>query len=362
MKGNAKEEEKEAKPSNNEIFDLCGPSHLKCVDWRIPDHRRSIAASLVQGVYILERDRQQNRTHHKALAPIWWHFFHFQCIQILVDQVDSSTFGAIYQYKPYNPTYYHSLPSQHLPPNYVIAFRGTLIKPDTRKRDLYLDIQLALNGLTRNTRYQIGFQAIQSIIAKSGPTNVWLTGHSLGASIALQAGKDMAKKGCFIETYLFNPPYVSAPIEKLNNPYLKTGARIATSVVTAGLSLALKGTKNDVNSTINYDPFRVLGSWIPYLFVNPKDPISCEYIGYFEHREKMEGWGVGGIERIATKDSVVGLISGALGRDGEALHLIPTAFVVKNMVVKEQDLKVAHGIHQWWHPHPYWHPKLYQYR
>ncbi|KMT16022.1 hypothetical protein BVRB_3g051990 [Beta vulgaris subsp. vulgaris] len=361
MKGNNKEEEREAKPSEREIFGICGPLHLTCVDWRIPDHRRSVAASLVQGIYILERDRQQKRAGHKALAPIWWDFFHFQCIQILVDQVDSSTFGAIFEYKRYNSDYFHLMGYQSVPPKYVIAFRGTLAKPDTRKRDYYLDIQLALNGLTRNSRYQTAFQAVESILVQCSPRNVWLAGHSLGAAIALQVGKDMAKKGCYIETYLFNPPYTSAPVEKLDNPYLKSGARIATSVVTAGLSLALKGTKNKY-ITHQHDPFTILSSWIPYLFVNPQDPICCEYIGYFEHREKMEGWGVGAIERIATKNSVVGLLSGAVGRDGEALHLIPSAFVVKNMIVREQELKVAHGIHQWWEPHTYWQPKLYQYK
>ncbi|KNA17076.1 hypothetical protein SOVF_081830 [Spinacia oleracea] len=361
MKGNNKEDEKETKTSEREIFGICGPLHLNCVDWRIPDQRRSIAASLVQGVYILERDRQEKRLGHKALAPIWWDFFHFQLIQILVDQVDSSTFGAVFEYKHHNPNYYHPMASQTAPPKYVIAFRGTVTKPDTRKRDLHLDIQLALNGITRNSRYQTSLQAVNNIITKVGQGNVWLAGHSLGAAIALQAGKEMAKKGCYIETYLFNPPYTSAPIEKLNNPRLKTGARIATSVVTAGLSLALKGTKNK-HTTQQHDPFTVLSSWIPYLFVNPKDPICCEYIGYFEHREKMEGWGIGGIERIATKNSVVGLLSGALGREGEALHLIPSAFVIQNVIVKEQDLKLAHGIHQWWEPHPYWHPKLYKFR
>ncbi|XP_021729099.1 GDSL esterase/lipase At4g10955-like [Chenopodium quinoa] len=360
MKGYNKEEEKETKPSEKEIFGICGPLHLNCVDWRIPDHRRSVAASLVQGVYILERDRQQKRTGYNALAPIWWDYFHFKCTQILVDQVDSSTFGAIFVYKYHNPNYYHPMASQCVPPQYVIAFRGTITKPDTRKRDLYLDIQLALNGLTCNSRYQTALQAVENLMVKVGQRNVWLAGHSLGAAIALQVGKELAKRGCYIESYLFNPPYTSAPIETLNNPNLKTGARIATSVITAGLTLALnKGTKNKY-TTQQHGPFTILSSWIPYLFVNPKDPICCEYIGYFEHREKMEGWGIGGIERIATKNSVVGLLSGALGREGEALHLIPSAFVVKNMIVKEQGLKISHGIHQWWEPHPFWQPQLYK--
>ncbi|KAK7846143.1 hypothetical protein CFP56_008347 [Quercus suber] len=35
------------------------------------DHRRSVLASLVKRVYILERDRQQHRHESQALAPSW---------------------------------------------------------------------------------------------------------------------------------------------------------------------------------------------------------------------------------------------------------------------------------------------------
>ncbi|KNA17075.1 hypothetical protein SOVF_081820 [Spinacia oleracea] len=228
MKG----KKEEVKPVEKENFDICGPHHLTSIDWRLAEHRRSVAASMVQGVFVLERDRQEKRTNHDALAPIWWNFFHFQCSHILVDQLDSSIFGIIFQYKP------HTKPNG-TPPMYVIAFRGTIVRPETRKRDLHLDIKLAINRLTRDSRYQAAFQAIEGIIAQVGPNNVWLTGHSLGAAIALQAGKDLARMGYCIETYLFNPPYISAPIEKLNDPALRNGARIARSVLNAGLSLAI---------------------------------------------------------------------------------------------------------------------------
>ncbi|KAF9609463.1 hypothetical protein IFM89_016462 [Coptis chinensis] len=36
--------------------------------WENAHHRRSVAASLVQGVYVLERDRQENRQGPHALA------------------------------------------------------------------------------------------------------------------------------------------------------------------------------------------------------------------------------------------------------------------------------------------------------
>ncbi|GAB4858463.1 hypothetical protein Ancab_009937 [Ancistrocladus abbreviatus] len=363
MKG-GKEKDNEVKPSEREIFGESGPVHLTCVDWRSPEHRRSVAASLVQGAYILERDRQQNRQGSKALAPVWWDYFHFQLVQILQDK-DSSICGAIFQYKHPTPNCYP--PTQNAPV-YVIAFRGTITKPDSRARDFKLDIQFVLNGLTRNSRFQIAFQAIQSIVSTVHPSNIWLAGHSLGAAIALQAGKQMAKMGCYIETYLFNPPFASAPLEKIQTQALKDGIRFTNSIVTAGLTLAANGVRTGIGAisgkglqSQNYDHFSGLYSWIPYLFVNPTDPICSEYVGYFEHREKMAAVGAGVIGRIAAQHSVVSVVSGALGRDGEAPHLIPCAFVTTNMSAA-QDFKQAHGIHQWWKPHPYWQYKHYMLR
>ncbi|CAB4280171.1 unnamed protein product [Prunus armeniaca] len=48
-------------------------------------HQRSVAACLVQGVYVVERDRQEEREGPQALAPPWWEFFHFKLLRKLVD-------------------------------------------------------------------------------------------------------------------------------------------------------------------------------------------------------------------------------------------------------------------------------------
>ncbi|XP_021764034.1 GDSL esterase/lipase At4g10955-like [Chenopodium quinoa] len=335
-------------------FGISGPVHLTSADWRNPDHTRSVVASLIQGVYVLERDRQNKRTGNKALAPAWWDYFHFQCMKTLIDQIDLSIFGAIFEYKPRV-----IIPQQGVPPRYVIVFRGTLMETDTRKRDLYLDIQLPFSRLTRDSRYLIAFQEIQGILEIS-PKNVLLAGHSLGAAIALQAGKDMAKRGCHIETYLFNPPYTSAPIEKINNTYLKGKIRIAKSIVTAGIyQVAKKGIKNYNNSTKQHDSYSSLCSWIPNLFVNPSDPICCEYIGHFEHRGRMKELGMDQVDLIVTKHSLMSMLVGALGKDGEPPHLIPSALLTKNVKNVVQSVKEAHCVNQWWEPHSYCHSKLY---
>ncbi|XP_022734171.1 GDSL esterase/lipase At4g10955-like [Durio zibethinus] len=336
-------EEKEKPVSKREIFCLSGPLHLTAVDWNNFHDRRSVAASLVQGVYILERDRQQNRQKIQANAPPWWNFFNFQLIRLLVDDVDNSIFGAIYEFQSFTCKYNHS--GQNAP-NYVIAFRGTVNKSNTRSRDLKLDLLCLRNRLHESSRFQLAIQAVQSIVTVAGTSSIWLAGHSLGSAISLLAGKNVTKMGYRVETYLFNPPFFSVPVEIIKNEKLKHGIRFTSSIVKAGLAVAVKSCHHRPQQD---DPFVLLSAWIPYLFVNPADPICCGYIGYFEHRKKMEEIGAGKIERIATQNSIVSLLSGSLKSDSEPLHLLPSANLTINLS-QSPDFKRAHGIHQWWDP------------
>ncbi|KAK4742382.1 hypothetical protein SAY87_000383 [Trapa incisa] len=329
--------------SEREQFELSGPLDLTSIDWNDPHHRRSVNACLVQGVYILERDRQEKREGPNALAPPWWEFFQFKLARPLIDNVDSSIFGAIYEYNgsPTSP----SGPQQNSP-LYVIAFRGTVTRGDSISQDILLDLHIIQNKLHQASRAEIATQAVRSIIAASDPSRVWLSGHSLGSAIAMITGKNMAKSGVFLESFLFNPPFVSAPIERINNPKIKHGIRFAGSLITAGLSLAVKGPPQ--SGTRAVDPFSAMAAWVPNLFVNPRDHICAEYIGYFEHREKMEQIGARAIERLASQNSLGTLIMNARGNsEAEAFHLIPSANLIVNMS-PSSDFKAAHGIHQWW--------------
>ncbi|XP_027362018.1 GDSL esterase/lipase At4g10955-like [Abrus precatorius] len=340
--------------SERENFDLSGPLHLTYVNWANEYHRKSVAASLVQGVYILERDRQEQREGPNALAMPWWTFFHFQLLRTLVDDVDSSIFGAIYEFKP--PSSMHN-DTLHRSPRYVVAFRGTITKGDSVSRDIELDIHFVRNLLHKTSRCERAIQAVQSMVATVGGSNIWLTGHSLGSALALLSGKAMAKTGIFIESFLFNPPYVSAPIERIKDQKLKHGLRIASSVVTAGLAFAMKAKQN---KNLSFDAFAALSAWVPCLFVNPSDHICCEYIGYFEHRKKMEEIGAGSIQKLASQHSLSCLLMGGLGMESEPLHVIPSASVTVNFTPSE-DFRAAHGIHQWWKPDLRLESKLYKY-
>lgn len=310
-----------------------------------PNHQRSVAASLVKGVYVWQRDFKRIRKGGRALAPPWWEAFHFQLHKLLIDKDDSSVFGAIYQLT--------SVPSADQAPRYVIAFRGTIPKWDTFKRDLKLNIRIITNRLDHTPRAEAALQAVRDVVATYGSSNVWLAGHSQGAAMGMLAGKHMAKTGVFLEAFLFNPPFVSPPIGRVKGH----GIRLLRSVITAGL---LKMKHHQPGSS-----FPALSAWQPRLFVNRADFICAEYIGYFEHREWMEKIGAGEIERLASQRSVGGLvvhaIASKMGKPSseEPLHLIPSASLIVNLSpVRRRD---AHGIKQWWGPNLLLESMVYNY-
>lgn len=129
--------------------------------------------------------------------------------------------------------------------------------------------------------------------------------------MAMLAGKNMVKNGIFLESHLFNPPFVSVPIDNIKNKKVKHGLRIASSFVTVGLAVAVKIKNNNQQRNIPAkDQFVDLAAWVPRLYVNPGDHICSEYIGYFRHRRKMEKMGVGMVERLASQHSIGGAFHG----------------------------------------------------
>lgn len=306
------------------------------------NHRRSVAANLVQGVYILERDRQAKRQGPHARAPPLWESIHFRLRRHLVDDADCSIFGAVYEF---NPPESHCNRSLDGNPRYVIAFRGTLKEAGSFFRDVELDLAVFWNELHLRSRFKIAMQSVQGYVSEAGHSNVWLAGHSLGSAIAMLAGKTMAKTRIFLESFLFNPPFISVPIERfIEDERLKQCLGIAKSVITAGLTVAMK-TEHQRNT--EEDEFAALSAWVPCLFVNRRDFICSEYIGYFDRRKNMEEIGAGGIGRLATQNSIRGLLMDAPGKeDSEPLHLIPSARLTINPT-PSQDFNEAHGLEQW---------------
>ncbi|VVB17381.1 unnamed protein product [Arabis nemorensis] len=160
----------------------------------------------------------------------------------------------------------------------------------------------------------------------------------------------MAKFGCPLEAYIFNPPISSIPLEQLDeSDNLKTAIRFARDVVKASIATDL-----GYDEVEEEDPFVQLASWMPNLYVNQSDPICSEYIGYFMHRIRMSELGADMIERIASRYSLKGLLFGGGGSSSsysspQPLHYLPSASMVVN-TAGMRDFTAAHGIHQWWDP------------
>ncbi|XP_041012931.1 GDSL esterase/lipase At4g10955-like [Juglans microcarpa x Juglans regia] len=227
-----------------EIFDSSGPKHLEgIVDWKNADHRRSVTASLVQGVYVLETDRQRKMTISKNpinYAQPWWVSFNFQLHKYLTKD-DGCIFGAIYEYiNGKCPA-----PADSNVPRYVIAFRGTLI---LRLRDLKLNLKFFINELKESHRSQLAMRCVENFVDSNGSSNVWLAGHSLGSAIALIVGRNMMlKKNCSLEAYLFNPPYASLHMENFCTSMdedVKHLVRTVRGIIKKALAIAVEARIN----------------------------------------------------------------------------------------------------------------------
>ncbi|KAL0311443.1 UNVERIFIED_CONTAM: hypothetical protein Sangu_2439000 [Sesamum angustifolium] len=167
-------------------------------------------ACFIQAVYLLELDRQENRTNQTALAPKWWIPFKYKLVEILIDERDGSIFGAIFEWDraaaltdfvPVRPSG---------APKAVLAFRGTLLRSPTIRRDVVDDLRfLAWESLKGSVRFSSGLKALRSISDKYGSSKICIAGHSLGAGFALQVGRELAKDGIYVDAHLFNPPSVS---------------------------------------------------------------------------------------------------------------------------------------------------------
>ncbi|XP_031095312.1 GDSL esterase/lipase At4g10955-like [Ipomoea triloba] len=168
--------------------------------------------------------------------------------------------------------------------------------------------------------------------------------------------------GYHLETYLFNPPFVSLPTQLIKNPTLQEGIHLAHTVVKAGMAVAMS-IANSKNKKITEDDeeFSVLIPWIPYLFINPSDLICAEYLQYFQHRERMVAAGAGEIGLFAARNSVRSMIMSASGKDSAPSHLIPSAYLTINLN-HSPDIVAAHDLSQWWLPDLKLDYKLYQFR
>lgn len=127
----------------------------------------------------------------------------FSLCQTLIDESDNSIFSAVFKYNFYDD--YQNTPHLGTPPQYVVAIRGTMLKPKTWASDMGLNIRCIFDDLQHGARFKHALKVIKWYVARYGNT-VWLAGHSLGAGLALLAGKTMAMSGFPLQAHIFNPP------------------------------------------------------------------------------------------------------------------------------------------------------------
>ncbi|XP_022680083.1 GDSL esterase/lipase At4g10955-like [Setaria italica] len=181
--------------SDKECFDKSGPKHISEIDWGNEGHRRCITACLVRATYILESDRTKGRQDTPgARAPAWWRSFHLRLHR--------------------SPPVRHQPPAP--PPHFIVAFRGTKLRviPDIKD-----DISIILNLQDTCIRFRKAREHVAELLLEATGISgsggvVWLAGHSLGASVALDVGRDLViRRALNLPTFLFNPPHVSlAPV------------------------------------------------------------------------------------------------------------------------------------------------------
>ncbi|KAL8141575.1 hypothetical protein V2J09_014607 [Rumex salicifolius] len=160
--------------------------------------------------------------------------------------------------------------------------------------------------------------------------------------MAMLAAKKMTlSSGTHLQTFLFNPPFLSTvPIEKIRIKAIKHGLRMTMSSVTTGFA---RVKKKQLKSSS--EEFYALTKWVPNLFVHPSDPICSEYIGFFGIRREMEELGMGRIVQQSLPHSLAGLMMNTFGKEAvPAAHLIPSA---------------SHT--QWWNPDIQLHTDVHRY-
>ncbi|KAJ3673107.1 hypothetical protein LUZ60_006481 [Juncus effusus] len=330
-------------------FRVSGPVHLEVIDWEKPDHQCAVMACLVQATYVLESDR--NRAQSEPLAPAWWQSFNFELIETMVDPKDSYIFGAVYRYNKYNPK---KTPQA---PRFVIAFRGTMLEGGNLTRDLSHDLLIGDGGLGSTSRLKTALEYIDRHMAQFGSEGIFLAGHSLGSSMAMLVGANLATKGVHCKTFLFNLPSCITE-EKSSRRLIARFLQITPLVLgMAGaigiFPIASVATLGMAASVIMIDTLVVvsgiatvtslaalIGSFVlsvqkriketnvslysPHIYTNPEDPICKNWISYF--RKQKVDKKRGPFELAGFVESGVLKINSTVGRG----------------------MMQAHGLKQWW--------------
>ncbi|XP_068667115.1 GDSL esterase/lipase At4g10955-like [Aristolochia californica] len=343
-----------AKPSAEQIteqdghpydFHVSGPRNLSSPTWRDlvssnwkdNNYKRTVMACFIQAAYLMELDRQENKTGEDGLALRWLKPFKYKLGQTLLDERDGSIFGAILEWDRAAALTDFILMRPSGAPRAVLALRGTLLKSHTIRRDLEDDLRfLAWESLKGSVRFYVALEALKSAVERFGSCNVCIAGHSLGAGFAFQVGKTLAKQGVFVETHLFNPPSVSIAMS-LRNLGEKAGYvwRRMKSMFPSSVEVLPNNEEEEKGSPSSHGWGLLraeVKKWVPHLYVNNSDYICCYYTDPAENAEAKQ---------VATVGS-----KKLLKNDAQKGDVTAKMFVI--MSKGPQKFLEAHGLEQWW--------------
>ncbi|CAN6205573.1 unnamed protein product [Urochloa humidicola] len=378
---------------DEECFKESGPKHITDINWGKEEHRRGIIACLVKATSLLESDRIKGRQDTPdARAPAWWEKFHFRLHRPLLcdyfckcvfckhfEPTKPFIYGAIFEHAPPECARRHGHPAAPPPPRFVVAFRGTKVWAIP---DIIDDVRIVFNlqgscSRFRKAREQVA-ELLASIAGSGGGGDdgaaVWLAGHSLGASVALDVGRDLMmgkKRERNLPTFLFNPPYVSVAHVVASTLRASEAARqdwFSFKCVAKGFVACTVMRSQD---KMMGDLFRRLGPWVPELYVHKDDTICQGYIGQFERQEKILAKCTGILQPLAKlgvkhsfRDMMAQSSSSVRPNDtqqGHSVdddeevqqrvqpHLLPSVRLWKNST-KTKCPCHAHKLKHWWKP------------
>ncbi|OAY60673.1 GDSL esterase/lipase At4g10955 [Manihot esculenta] len=328
-------------------FHVSGPRNVASPNWRDlinsswknENYKRTVIACFIQAVYLLELDRQENRTEESVLAPMWWMRFKYKLTQTLVDERDGSIFGAVLEWDRTAALADMILVRPSGAPKAVLALRGTLLKGPTIRRDIEDDLRfLAWESLKGSVRFKVALEALKSVAESYGSSNVCIAGHSLGAGFALQVGKALAKEGIYVEAHLFNPPSISIAMslrnigEKAGFAWKKLKSMLPSNCESqatdnVGDETSRVGLRNWVPNFFTDKTSIGLKKWVPHLYVNNSDYICCSYTDPDGPEDKN-----------ANKENL-GCTNATNGQVAAKLFVMSKG---------KQKFLEAHGLEQWW--------------
>lgn len=162
----------------------------------------------------------------------------------------------------------------------VVALRGTMLDID-HLQDLKDDLKHAFEVLHSSERMKLIRNVVQKAISTYGVDSVCITGHSLGAGVALLVARECAERKVQLETHLFNPPFLPLQtiVEKLlifsSTPMIFLHSWLKEHLtVRQKIELWRSDSKESIVEMLGAkvevvgEKFEVLSEWQPHFYLN----------------------------------------------------------------------------------------------